>query len=107
MNICIYNIIFSVIINLCVTYGLKQMMNNVDAIGDLVPRRIDNPALSRHRFQCLVMSQFKRMKDEEYPSLVTLQEARDHHIKVGEAFPSRANKREVGFTVGFHKPQRD
>ena len=32
MNICIYNIIFSVIINLCVTYGLKQMMNYVDAI---------------------------------------------------------------------------
>ena len=32
MNICIYNIIFSVIINLCVTYGLKQMMNNVDVI---------------------------------------------------------------------------
>ena len=76
-------------------------------LGDLVPRRIDNPALSRHRFQCLVMGQFKRMKDEEYPSLVTLQEARDHHIKVGGAFPSRANKQEVGFTVGFNKPQRD
>lgn len=72
----------------------------------MVPGRLDNTTLSKHRLQYLVTGQFKRLKNRtSEPPVDTLQEARDHHIKMGGGFPSRAKG--GGAIVGSHKPQID